>query len=147
MKVKNGRETITSKIAYIAGFFDGEGCVRIKHANQGGNSYYVWVAITNTDKPTLDFVMELFGGQIRKAEKKTNKWAYHFLITSSEAVDMLKTLLPFLRQKKEQAELAVYFHERKAGMSAEMKQRYYKTMMKMKKEVIGNIYENSDLIK
>lgn len=29
MKVKDGRTTITSKVAYIAGFFDGEGCIRI----------------------------------------------------------------------------------------------------------------------
>jgi len=68
MKIKNGRKTITTKIAYIAGFFDGEGCVRIKKANQYGNSYYVWVAITNSNKNILNNISDLFGGQVRLAE-------------------------------------------------------------------------------
>lgn len=139
MKIKHGRLTVTSQIAYIAGFLDGEGCIRIKHANQGGNSYYIWVAITNSYKPTLDFVASLFGGKVRRAEKKANKWIYHYLITSSEAVDMLKTLVGFLREKKEQAELAIEFHETKANLSPESKRRYARQISIMKR--IGNIYE------
>ena len=147
MKITKGRNTITTEIAYIAGFFDGEGCVRIKHANQGGNSYYVIAHITNTNKEMLDKVEKLFGGNTRIQEKGRNKKVYNWYITSSEAVDFLRVLSPFLIEKLEQAKLAIYFHEKKEGMSAVMKQRYYKTMMRMKKEVIGNIYENPDLLK
>lgn len=133
IKIKKGRKTITTDIAYIAGFFDGEGCIRIKKASQGGSSYYIWVAITNSNKSILEFVKTIFDGQIRKAERTPNKDIYHFLITSAEAIDMLEVLLSFLKEKKEQAELAIYFHEHKEGMSAVMKQRYYKKMSQLKK--------------
>ena len=108
MKIKNGRNTITTDIAYIAGFFDGEGCIRIKQANQRGNSYYLWVAITNTNRTILNYISNLFGGSVRKAERGTNKTIYHFLITSNEASAMLKVLYCFLKEKKEQANLAIY---------------------------------------
>ena len=133
MKIKLGRRTITNDVAYIAGFFDGEGCVRIKHANQGGNSYYVWVAITNSNKSILEYIATIFGGSVRKAERKTNKWVYHFLITSSEATDMLKVILGFLREKKEQAELAIRFHEQKDKLSGKEKRAIYEQMSRLKR--------------
>ena len=133
IKIKQGKKTITNDIAYIAGFFDGEGCVRIKRANQGGNSYYVWVAITNSNKEILDYVAEIFGGSVRRAEKRVNKIIYHFLITSSEATDMLKTMVGFLKEKKEQAELAIQFHEMKEKLKPEDKEAYYKKISELKK--------------
>lgn len=133
LKIKKGRKTITNDLSYIAGFVDGEGCIRIKKASQRGNSFYVWVAITNTYKPTLDYIAEIFGGKVRKAERKTNKWAYHFLITSSEAVDFLKSILGFLREKRPQAELAIKFHEQKETLSVEEKCAMYEEISRMKR--------------
>ena len=133
IKIQRGRNTITTDIAYIAGFFDGEGCIRIKRASQGGSSYYIWVAITNSNKEILDFVANIFGGSIRQAEKTVNKIIYHYLISSSEAVDMLKVLLGFLKEKKQQAELAIKFHEGKEQLSPEQKLMFYKTMGELKK--------------
>lgn len=135
MKVKNGRNTITTDIAYIAGFFDGEGCIRIKKASQGGNSYYIWVAITNSNKSILEDVQKLFGGQVRQAEKTVNKICYHYLITSVEAVDMLKVLYCFLKEKKDQAKLAIMFHEKYPSLLLEEKIGYYHDMMNMKKAI------------
>lgn len=132
MKIKQGKKTITNEIAYVAGFFDGEGCVRIKQASQGGNSYYIWVAITNSNKETLDYIANLFGGMVRRAEKTVNKVIYHFLITSSEAVEMLKVLSPFLQEKKKQAELAIIFHDTKSVLTPEDKKRMYEKMRKLK---------------
>ena len=133
LKIKKGKKTITNDIAYIAGFMDGEGCIRIKKASQGGNSYYVWVAITNSNKEILDFIQGIFGGQVRKAEKTVNKTIYHYLVTSSEATDMLKTLMGFLIEKYEQAELAIYFHKYQYSFTPEIKEAYYKQMKEMKK--------------
>lgn len=133
MKIKKGRETITSDVAYIAGFLDGEGCIRIKEANQGGNSYYVWIAITNSYKPTLDYIKNMFGGQVRRAEVSANKIIYHYLITSSEAVDMLKTCLGFIREKRGQAELAILFHEKKSTMTPKEKKWAYKKISELKR--------------
>lgn len=150
MKVKNGKETITSKIAYIAGFFDGEGCVRIKEANQGGNSFYIIAHITNTNQKILLSIQNLFGGAIRMQERGKNKTVYSWSITSSEAVDFLQTLSPFLEEKLEQALLAVKFHKEKSSLKLEEKQSWARVMSEMKKQDLFptlTIYENSDLLK
>lgn len=144
MKVKNGKITITSKIAYIAGFFDGEGCIRIKQANQRGNSYYVIAHLTNTYLPVLQQVQDLFGGPIRKQEEGRNKAIYNWQLTSSEAVDFLKTITPFLQEKSTQALLAIKFHDQKDKLTAEEKASWARVMSEMKK---SNIHENPDLIK
>ena len=133
IKIQRGRNTITTDIAYIAGFFDGEGCIRIKKASQGGNSYYIWVAITNSNKGILDMVASIFGGTVRQAEKTVNKIIYHYLITSSEAIDMLKVLKGFLREKQRQAELAILFHENKENFSLGRKEECYQKMRDLKK--------------
>lgn len=132
IKIKKGKNTITNDVAYIAGFFDGEGCIRIKKASQGGNSYYIWVAITNSNKEILDYVVGIFGGSVKKAERTPNKTIYHLLITSSEATDMLKTILGFLREKRTQAKLAIYFHENKERLKPEQKKKLYEEMRKLK---------------
>jgi len=142
MKIIKGRNTITTEIAYIAGFFDGEGCVRIKQANQGGNSYYVIAHLTNTNKKILKDVEKLFGGKTRIQENGKNKTVYNWCLTSSEAVDFLKTLSPFLKEKLEQSKVAIYFHEHKEDMTPKTKVLYYKQMMAMKR----NIYENQNLL-
>lgn len=147
MKIIKGRNTITTEIAYIAGFFDGEGCVRIKKANQGGNSYYLIAHITNTNPIILKKVQDLFGGNTRVQEKGRNKPIYNWYITSSEANDFLKTLQPFLIEKKSQAELGIKFHENKEKMTPKEKEKSYQKMRDMKLEVIGNIYENPELLK
>lgn len=133
MKIKDGKITITSKIAYIAGFFDGEGCIRIKQASQKGNSYYVIAHITNTNHSILTEIEYLFGGKVRKQERGVNKTVYNWSLSSSEAVDFIKTLSPFLKEKLEQAKTAIYFHEHKQDMSLKTKVLYYKQIMALKK--------------
>jgi hypothetical protein len=133
MKIIKGRNTITTEIAYIAGLFDGEGCVRIKHANQGGNSYYVIAHITNTNREMLEKVELYFGGNTRIQEKGRNKIVYNWSLSSSEAVDFLKTLSPFLIEKLEQAKVAIYFHERKEKLSISQKVEFYQKMRDLKK--------------
>lgn len=146
MKVKNGKITITSKIAYIAGFFDGEGCVRIKEANQGGNSFYVIAHLTNSYRPVLDEVQELFGGALRKQERTPNKTIYNWCLSSAEAVDFLKTISPFLKEKKSQAEFAITFHLAKEKLTGSQKRKWAKRLSSMKRKVIGNVYEHPELL-
>lgn len=143
MKIKDGRTTVTSKIAYIAGFFDGEGCVRIKRANQGGNSYYVTTHITNSNLTTLEYIQSLFGGSIMRQERGPNKTVYNLYLSSSEAVDFLTVLSPFLQDKKQQALLAIEYHHRKETLSGGEKMEFDKKMRLLKRV---NIYENPKLL-
>jgi hypothetical protein len=146
MKVKNGRETITAKIAYIAGFFDGEGCVRLKQSNQNESSYYVIAHITNTNQMILEQVQDLFGGTIRMQEKGVNKTIFNWQITSSEAADFLTTISPFLQEKKTQALLAIKFHSQKGTLKPDERVSWARVMSEMKKFPGGNIYENPELL-
>lgn len=147
MKVKDGRATITTRIAYIAGFFDGEGCIRIKQASQRGNSFYVIAHITNSNRAILEQVQDLFGGIVRKQEKAVNKTVWSYYVTSAEAVDFLTTLSPFLQEKKAEANLALKFHKEKDSLTGEEKASWARVMSELKKqdhfpEVIGNLQEN-----
>ena len=65
----NKKYKITTKLAYIAGFVDGEGCIRIKKSNQSGNSYYVTFQVTNSSKKPLELIKSIFGGRVFLEEK------------------------------------------------------------------------------
>jgi len=141
---KDNRQNLTTKIAYIAGFIDGEGCIRIKRANSGGNSYYVTLQVTNTDKSPLVLIQNIFGGKVYFQEKGTNKIVWQYYSTCNEAIDTLRTLEGFLVCKKEQAKLAIYFHDNKGILDNNDKKTIYQKMRDMK--IIGNIYENPGLL-
>jgi LAGLIDADG-like domain len=134
MKITNGRQTITATIAYIAGFFDGEGCVRLKQSNQNEHSYYVIAHITNSNRAILEQVQDLFGGTIRMQEHAVNKTIYNWQITSAEAVDFLQTLSPFLQDKLEQALLAIKYHAQKGELTPAERASYVRIISEMKKQ-------------
>ena len=56
-------------VAYMAGLFDGEGCVTCKkkptkRADRGGkvyNQWYIRCEIAMTDKSTIDWIQEVLG--------------------------------------------------------------------------------------
>lgn len=142
MKIKDGRNTITSEIAYLSGFFDGEGCIRIKKPTTG-NQFYVIAHVTNSNKAILERYIILFGGNIRMQERGPNKTIYNYYITCAEAVDMLKILNAFFIEKREQAEYAIWFHDQKGEMDVKQRMACHDRMREMKKV---NRYENSELL-
>lgn len=146
MKLDN-RYNLTSKLAYIAGFVDGEGCIRLKKSNKSGNSFYVTLQVTNSDPRPLNKIKEVFGGKVFFQEKKaTGKVIWQYYSTTSEATDTLRVLVGFLVSKKSQAELAIQFQDNQATLSPEEKAEMAELMSQMKKEIIGNIYSNPELL-
>ena len=57
-----------NSIYYIAGFVDGEGCIRIKKANVQKNSFYLTLQVTNSNRKCLQIIRDCFGGKIYKQE-------------------------------------------------------------------------------
>lgn len=99
-------------IDYLAGFFDGEGCINI---NDGyDTSYYLLhVSVSNTQRKALEPYEQFFGGSIGKPRKNgispnakpIHKWS----IDSAIAEEFIEEIIPYLILKKPQAELALYF--------------------------------------
>lgn len=89
--------------SYIAGFFDGEGCINTSKSG-------LRATITNTDLEILLLIKEYFNkGKIRQRvlkEWETRKPCFMLEYWSNEAVEFLNIVYPFLIVKKEQARLA-----------------------------------------
>lgn len=108
---------------YLAGFFDGEGCIRIskmfrKHYSKFGDcyDYALGTKVTNTNKIVLDKCKNLYGGfvgEVKDKRKSTYKTVYSWELKSNDAVNFLKDVLPLLIVKKQEAELAIYFQTHK----------------------------------
>ena len=95
-------------ISYIAGFVDGEGCISIYGLKD------VRLSIVNTNLEILKDIQEYFGyGQIRKKSRtpkdKVRKVAYTYEVWGRQTQKILEQLLPYLRQKQRQAQVALEF--------------------------------------
>jgi hypothetical protein len=98
--------------AYVAGLFDGEGCVSFTYTKRGGGDKAygkLWVRITNTDRDVLDWVRSTFGsGTAQSAGHRDDttkrRQAYNFVAASEQARLFLAEIYPYLRIKRGQVE-------------------------------------------
>ena len=104
------------ELAYLAGFFDGEGSIMIlaqTGACRGPGRYRLVLAVSNTvDHSVVRYVLA-FGGTVIpvKAKNVRSKSSFRWMITSVGAEKALTGMLPFLRVKKEQATVALEFRK------------------------------------
>lgn len=108
-------------LAWLAGFFDGEGCIYLHHPTKVNYSLVIQVA--STDKWILGWFSLAFGGSIRVSNfnKKSWKQQWQWSTSCQKAEATLKVLLPYLKLKKAQAELALEFQKSrsfKRGLNA-----------------------------
>lgn len=99
-------------LAYAAGLFDGEGCISIeKYRKTNPPIYQLTTKLAMTSVATVQWFAEMFGGpvymQVRKrANERTQAvWRVH----SHKAVRFLELVLPYLKTKREQAEVALSY--------------------------------------
>lgn len=98
--------------AYIAGFIDGEGCITILKNKKGKySSYYaLTLTIAQADKLALEDLSAIIGGGKIYKSKSTDT---HFLtFAPNDSIFLLKEIRPYLRYKKDQADLAIEFREK-----------------------------------
>ena len=89
-------------LAYVAGLFDGEGCVRFGRVR---TSTFPVVMLTNTNIDVLYALQKAFGGDVRALSKRKQGWkqGWYWRISWSRAVDFLDRIFPWLRIKSNQA--------------------------------------------
>src|SRR5690348_6220371 len=110
---------------YMAGLFDGEGCIGIyersvKHSGTGAVSPYIGLVMTvsNTHKEVIRHIKERCGGVVgfsmrypRKRDGSLRRTLYRWSAQSKEAPHILRQIFPYLIVKRDQAALALEFAE------------------------------------
>jgi hypothetical protein len=98
---------------YVAGFLDGEGCIRISPRKVGAKRqtyFQLFVCIVNTNLVVLDRIREQYGGFIKQAKRSGNrKPCWEYIAHSRIAYNLLTSVGPHLIVKREQYELGMAF--------------------------------------
>ena len=101
--------------AYAAGLMDGEGCFRIdKFATERspiGYQYRSTVEIVMCDEAPIKEIAEATGRNYWAKRIKSGRTAYVLSWRNGIAANVIRSVLPYLRGKKEQAELCLYFED------------------------------------
>lgn len=105
-------EVTTEFLAYSAGFFDADGSVGVYFTKDTscvrGGYYKLDVQIAQMFwMPIFLEWQQQWGGAVHRGQK--NSWVWH--IGSMPAASFLRSVLPYLRKKQEQARLAIKFQE------------------------------------
>ena len=111
-----GRYTETD-LAYLAGLFDGEGDVIIRQARlrSGSLAHSVRISISNSHRPTLEWVKAFFGGgEITPCAGAVNYRVWRLPWGVLELHRLLPLLLPYLHIRTREVELAIRFSNLKA---------------------------------
>jgi len=104
-------------LGYVAGIIDGEGSIYIARETQRNNTTYrLMVSVCNTYFDVMYSLYEGFGGSFYEDSKKRKKTLYYWRLSGKKAAEFIKLILPYLRIKQHQAEVALSFQSLKEGM-------------------------------
>jgi len=106
-------------IAYIAGLIDGEGYIGIKKdkgyqcQERKTPGYHARIQIRMVDEPAIKFISESLGGWYYKEKPscKNGRPLFCYQASDKRVEDILKTIIPYLRVKKESAQTVIEFRK------------------------------------
>lgn len=109
------------ELAYVAGIFDGEGCVRMTRIR---NSWFPSVYVANTNLELLEALRCQFGGQIYKQCGRRVGWkqGYNWRLSWSSAVEFLDLIRQWLLIKDQQADTIFAWDAMRLGYGKRMDQ-------------------------
>lgn len=98
-------------LAYLAGFFDGEGTICICRRHGGSRrSFELRICVGQKDRKPLELFLKTFGGAIFLQRRHGIPLLYQWDIGgSSKPRRFLEMMLPYLRCKKEEAKIALRY--------------------------------------
>jgi hypothetical protein len=99
---------------YLAGYFDGEGCITIARQARkraDGTPFYsheLRLSIGTTDPVIISEFQRVFGGRIQHYEAKNRRQSpvYQWAIHSLRAIKAINALYPYLITKRSDADIA-----------------------------------------
>ncbi len=100
-------------LAYIAGIIDGEGTIGIKKTNKRYST--IRVNVGNTNQWLIEFLQMQFGGYTWLNRPENNNWkeCWRWEVVARKAYRVLILISPYLQIKRDQAELAIQFQQRR----------------------------------
>lgn len=104
-------------VIYLAGIIDGEGCIGMEHLAPRGKSrkkdyYLTRLTVINTSKMLMDLLVGTFKGQYDTRKKiEGRKICYRWHVFGKDQENALIALMPYLRIKKQQAELVMEYRK------------------------------------
>lgn len=103
---------LDSELAYLAGFFDGEGSISISRSGSQ-SSHRLHVAVGSTDEASAYWFKTTFGsGSIRHyPPHRGNRTFYQWMASGRKAGMILRILLPHLRLKQLRARIALNLYD------------------------------------
>ena len=109
-----------SNYQYLAGFFDGEGCISLSRRRQS-NKIRIMIKLGNTIREPLRLFQKEFKGNIRyrRPANPNSKDYYNWFCPSSEWIRFItKVIIPYSIIKKERGQIVLSFLEtKKTGSS------------------------------
>ena len=102
----------SEQLAYAAGFFDGEGTIRIQTHSRRCRTMMLSVAACQVTEYPLDRFVQWFGGTVKLRWLKYRggrRPLYTWQVSSMQAEQFLRQVLPYLVAKQTEAELALQF--------------------------------------
>ncbi len=99
-----------TELAYMAGIFDGEGCISITRVKgKTVPKYYLVCQVHMANEYMINLFRFCFRGSIFNPKKREphHKQMWQWICTGRIAQVFLETLLPYLRLKRAEAELGI----------------------------------------
>lgn len=104
-------------LAYTAGIMDGEGSIGIaRHKSKSckrGYTLELCVQVTSSDEWLCTWLKFAFGSSLSHSVNNAGNPMWHWILGARKASDFLKLILPYLKLKRPQAELAILFQDNK----------------------------------
>src|SRR5207253_8426340 len=100
------------RFAYLAGIMDGEGCIGAwnrRSKNEGRKRHAeLSLRVCMTTPFAVTMLHDAFGGSLFAERSRTGRrQTFAWVVCHRKAESALRALLPFLREKREQAEVAL----------------------------------------
>lgn len=152
--MEDKRTLTTELLAYLTGIFEGEGYIHVNKTSSP-HSLKLWkrktpnfalnCGVTNSHRGVLELFQEAFGGSIYD---RTSHQVYDYRIDRKLASVMLRSFLPYMVIKKEQAIIAVEFQASLflTGKTVEKEKLEYRDFVYRKiKSLNGSYYHQQRL--
>jgi len=130
-------------LAYLAGFFDADGCVAVgEYTDDKKNRFYCAATVGQISREILNSYCSIFGGAVNRQtwtieknpQRRTN---YSWRAAGKSGEMFFKTILPYLRQKQKQVYLALEFRKTIGLQGASASRKI--SVRKIRKDLIDEI--------